>query len=129
MPVASVMVEYTPGEEVSERLARAIRSCYFFILSFFFFQAEDGIRDPLVMEFRRVLFRSEELLCLRVFDLRCRRHARARPDGGGLSGPAHCPRPAAVLRREARTARVGLPAWSLARPAGRSKERRVGKGG
>src|SRR5215216_6937737 len=26
---------------------------------FFFFQAEDGIRDDLVLEFRRVLFRSE----------------------------------------------------------------------
>src|SRR5438105_2498713 len=28
---------------------------------FFFFQAEDGIRDPLVTEFRRVLFRSTEV--------------------------------------------------------------------
>src|SRR5260363_281099 len=27
---------------------------------FFFFQAEDGIRDDLVMEFRRVLFRSKQ---------------------------------------------------------------------
>src|SRR5438105_8780626 len=27
----------------------------------FFFQAEDGIRDPLVLEFRRVLFRSDSL--------------------------------------------------------------------
>src|SRR2546422_4633089 len=26
---------------------------------FFFFQAEDGIRDKLVLEFRRVLFRSD----------------------------------------------------------------------
>src|SRR5438105_1357186 len=37
---------------------------YFLVLGlcsvcfFFFFQAEDGIRDPLVTEFRRVLFRS-----------------------------------------------------------------------
>ena len=30
-----------------------------FLMSYFFFQAEDGIRDDLVMEFRRVLFRSE----------------------------------------------------------------------
>src|SRR5574339_858977 len=29
-------------------------------LVFFFFQAEDGIRDRLVTEFRRVLFRSRE---------------------------------------------------------------------
>ena len=29
-----------------------------FVFSFFFFQAEDGIRVRLVMEFRRVLFRS-----------------------------------------------------------------------
>src|SRR2546430_12825934 len=29
--------------------------------SFFFFQAEDGIRDLIVMEFRRVLFRSQVL--------------------------------------------------------------------
>src|SRR5258708_31198713 len=31
-------------------------------ICFFFFQAEDGIRDDLVMEFRRVLFRSEHSL-------------------------------------------------------------------
>src|SRR2546422_5865548 len=30
----------------------------FFMFCFFFFQAEDGIRDVAVMEFRRVLFRS-----------------------------------------------------------------------
>ena len=29
-----------------------------FMLCFFFFQAEDGIRDHCVTEFRRVLFRS-----------------------------------------------------------------------
>src|SRR3989441_4994192 len=29
---------------------------------FFFFQAEDGIRDKLVTEFRRVLFRSDNIL-------------------------------------------------------------------
>src|SRR5690348_18500043 len=29
------------------------------MLCFFFFQAEDGIRDGRVMEFRRMLFRSE----------------------------------------------------------------------
>src|SRR6266545_3955578 len=33
---------------------KILRSC-----SFFFFQAEDGIRDKLVTEFRRVLFRSQ----------------------------------------------------------------------
>src|SRR2546427_4218605 len=31
---------------------------------FFFFQAEDGIRDLTVMEFRRVLFRSSQVLQL-----------------------------------------------------------------
>src|SRR2546425_4311471 len=35
--------------------------CKFFVCFFFFFQAEDGIRDKLVTEFRRVLFRSSLL--------------------------------------------------------------------
>src|SRR2546422_7909658 len=33
---------------------------------FFFFQAEDGIRDVAVTEFRRVLFRSREALAARL---------------------------------------------------------------
>ena len=39
---------------VREELIKVVRS----IEVYFFFQAEDGIRDRDVMEFRRVLFRS-----------------------------------------------------------------------
>src|SRR3989454_6167233 len=41
----------------------------YIVFLFFFFQAEDGIRDYKVMEFRRVLFRSPELARDRLEDV------------------------------------------------------------
>ena len=39
------------------------------VLFFFFFQAEDGIRDHCVTEFRRVLFRSAVLSLFLLFNV------------------------------------------------------------
>src|SRR5438034_4709071 len=44
--------------DVSEDHACAVSVLHDYELVFFFFQAEDGIRDHCVTEFRRVLFRS-----------------------------------------------------------------------
>src|SRR5690349_23209942 len=50
---------------------------------FFFFQAEDGIRDLYVTEFRRVLFRSEQ-----VFDAYVQPAVAASVIGGECTGDA-----------------------------------------
>src|SRR3989441_6786394 len=49
----------TTHEVQSCRVLSYLCSIVFISCMFFFFQAEDGIRDKLVTEFRRVLFRSQ----------------------------------------------------------------------
>src|SRR5206468_9238674 len=87
---------------------------WIFLLFFFFFQAEDGIRDLIVTEFRRVLFRSQR--------------------SSGSQGTFIVPALTGPERRLSnQSACLGLT-WSrvgkfLAFPAkdSRSEERRVGK--
>src|SRR5206468_8074417 len=74
---------------------------------FFFFQAEDGIRDLIVTEFRRVLFRSRAL---------ARQRSRTSARGDGRSPRA---------RRASSTWVPTSPAAPVTRT--RSEERRVGK--
>src|SRR5258708_7460829 len=75
----------------------------------FFFQAEDGIRDDLVTEFRRVLFRSLG-------------RATDRGHDAGGPGPASCPRSVARPRRRDVCLLVGAARWG----AGRGAEPRSG---
>src|SRR5438874_5191895 len=85
---------------------------YFFLLFFFFFfffQAEDGIRDLYVTEFRRVLFRSQNLT-------RATNSARA-----DSSLPATSRRPNEILPPATSRGPISM------RMGTRSEERRVGK--
>src|SRR2546425_9115564 len=69
---------------------------------FFFFQAEDGIRDKLVTEFRRVLFRSDNILLenptgrVLVTDFGIARVGA----GGGTTGPREVVGTAEVMSPE-----------------------------
>src|SRR6266540_1621357 len=85
---------------------------FFFFLNFFF-QAEDGIRDRDVTEFRRVLFRSNEVLVLKQkLKRRRRRGPEARswlisgrwlgPDSRWSAVRLHRTEPAAVVVGEGR---------------------------
>src|SRR5438093_4064291 len=85
-----------------------------FSFVFFFFQAEDGIRDWSVTEFRRVLFRSVQRgllrpgrLCIAVF-------------------ASSSPGPPLVARRR-KPALNASARGALSRLPKRSEERRVGK--
>src|SRR2546427_6256496 len=81
-------------------------STHAFLLIFFFFQAEDGIRDLTVTEFRRVLFRSHDRIGI----------TRAR--GSELSARSF----AGVVNE-----RRASPVIRVERTHSRSEERRVGK--
>src|SRR5207237_2316806 len=93
------------------------------VVVLFFFQAEDGIRDSSVTEFRRVLFRSDLESCLRqVLVQRQRRppHAQEHVVAGQQQ------------RREAeREAQLTVAVLRCQQrlPQPRSEERRVGKEG
>src|SRR5205085_8095492 len=94
----------------------------------FFFQAEDGIRDLTVLEFRRVLFRSGITNC-------CSRAERPAPIGGVCRSVIVCAPFALqtdsrvlVLRRAGPRPTFATSTSTVIDPS-RSEERRVGKGG
>src|SRR5206468_4474264 len=88
---------------------------------FFFFQAEDGIRDLIVTGVRRVLFRSRHHGGEAPAD-----RARARgPDAHGRETPGRAALSAMVGTEDG--VREMLARWR-ARGRGRSEERRVGEG-
>src|SRR5687767_15425794 len=86
---------------------------------FFFFQAEDGIRDKLVLEFRRVLFRSPIVAAAGGGQVQ---QAPQRPEGIAVA------RVLAVVGRErTHLAAVEVTDAAAALHEHRSEERRVGK--
>src|SRR5205807_10551467 len=94
---------------------------------FFFFQAEDGIRDYKVLEFRRMLFRSAEPLVdhgVEVGELR-------EVLGPDAALPRHLAERLAQPRQHRRVGHqiAHRPGHRIARQLVRSEERRVGKEG
>src|SRR5437867_7650588 len=88
---------------------------FYFFFIVFFFQAEDGIRDRTVMEFRRVLFRSRDRP---QAERRARRCARER--GGPQALRRHGPRRQALIARGVRQLRA-VGAGALESGAGRKE--------
>src|SRR5260221_10800977 len=94
------------------------------VLFFFFFQAEDGIRDHCVMEFRRVLFRSDRSRDqMPVYELA--RHLVARTIAPEREQP-DAARPLFLQKGERG---IELGARQIGHRLPRSEERRVGKSG
>src|SRR5207247_5450616 len=92
---------------------------------FFFFQAEDGIRDPLVTEFRRVLFRSRDPRGSAGFAGAASLDRKSRRAPPSLSG-AQDRGPRLLGLERARSPRLAHGPVTRSR---RSEERRVGKEG